>query len=172
VVIFKVLKMKVLFREMTENDLDFVKEIYDDYILKTTYTFDIEPSTVSKLKEEIPIRHPVYKSFIISADGVDRGYCYYSQFKKRPAYNRTAEVSVYLKNDCTGKGIGKHALEHITGCAANYGIKNLIAVISEENLISIEFVQKNGFIPCGHLRNVGEKFGRILDVVYYQKEIG
>jgi L-amino acid N-acyltransferase YncA len=163
--------MKVLFREITENDLGFIKGIYDEYILNTTHTFDTEPTTIIKLREELPVSHPTYKSFIITADGIDCGYCYFSQFKKRPAYNRTAEVSIYLKPDCTRRHIGKPALEHLIKTAGANGIKMLIAVISGENLNSIEFVKKNGFNPCGHLKNVGEKFGRVLDVVFYQKEI-
>jgi phosphinothricin acetyltransferase len=163
--------MDVSFRVIQTKDLHFVKKIYDDYIINTTSTFHTDPMDISKLKEMMIIGNTVYPSYIISEGGLDCGYCYLSEYKNRQAYRRTAEVTIYLKNEFTGRGIGRRAMEFITQKAGNSSIKNLIAIISGENLASIRFIERSGFIKCGHIKNAGEKFGRLLDVVFYQKEL-
>lgn len=161
----------IQFIEMTENDLQVVKNIYDHYILNTTATFHINPITINELKEFIFVSHPVYKSYIIQFQNITCGYCFLTQYKKRPAYNRTAEITVYLKPGMTGKGIGSETLRFLEKKAKQVGIKNIVGIITGENDGSIRLFEKSGYQKCAHFKNIGEKFGRILDVVAYQKEI-
>ncbi len=159
------------FIPVTENDLQTIKEIYDYYILNSTATFHTEKITIDELKELIYIDHPRYPSFLIKeSDGI-LGYCLLSRYKKRQAYDRTAELSIYLKPKWTGKGIGKIAVNFLEGVARNAGIHVLIGTLSGENKVSIKLFEKTNYEKVGHLKNVGEKFGRILDVVVYQKEV-
>ena len=148
--------MKIEFIDLKENDFEEVKEIYNYYVVNTTVTFHTDKLTAEELKKEILTGHPKYKSFLIKCDETACGYCYLSQHNKRKAYDRTAELSLYLKPEFSGKGIGK---------------KNLIGIIAEENIQSIKLMDKCGFEKCAHFKKVGEKFGRILDVVAYQKII-
>ena len=78
---------------------------------------------------------------------------------------------MYLKQGFTGKGIGKTAITYIEDIAKKTGLKNLVAVITGENTSSIKLFEKAGYFKVGHLINIGEKFGRSLDVISYQKEI-
>ena len=105
---------------LQEKDFNIIKEIYDYYILHSTITFHLEPLSVEALKEFIPMNHPLYTSYLITEDGKACGYCYIGPFSKRPAYFRTAEITIYLKPDATHKGIGKQVLEKVT--ADNKGI--------------------------------------------------
>ena len=154
--------------ELQEPDFEVVKEIYDYYVLHTTATFSTEKIPLEELKVSIPSGHPKYKSFIIKYNGVVCGFCYYGQYRKREAYDRTAEISVYLKPEFTGKGIGKQTIEKLKIIAKEHGICVLLAVITEENRHSIRLFEKCGFEKCAHFRKVGEKFDRILDVVALQ----
>jgi L-amino acid N-acyltransferase YncA len=97
------------------------------------------------------------------------GFCYISQYKKRQAYDRTAEVSLYLKPEYTGMGIGKLALGFLEKVAIEKGISVLIGIISGDNENSIKLFEKQGYDKCAHYKQVGEKFNKILDVVSYQK---
>lgn len=155
--------------DLSEKDFSVVKEIYDYYILNTVFTFHVSEITIEALKENIPVNHPKYKSFLIKADGDVCGYCYLSQYKNRKAYDRTAEITLYLKPDFTGKRIGKFVIEKLGEVAAKNDIKVLIAIISGENNQSIKLFEHCGFQKCGHLKHVGEKFDKIIDVVLYQK---
>jgi len=154
--------------ELQDKDYPAVKEIYDYYVLNTTVTFATSGSTLAGLRESIPTGHPKYKSFMIKSDGEVCGFCYFSQYRKRAAYDRTAEISVYLKPGFTGKGIGTQTLEKLKTIARENGISVLLGVITAENLQSVRLFGKCGFEKCAHFRKVGEKFNRLLDVVVYQ----
>lgn len=164
--------MKIVFTDLEEKDLAIVKEIYDYYILNTTATFHTAKITIDELKEFILIGHPKYKSLLIRCDGNVCGYCYFTWYKKRQAYDRTAEVTLYLKPEFHGKGIGRYVLNHLEKIALDSGIKNLLGIITGENSASIALFQKCGYTNCANFRQVGEKFGKLLDVVAYQKIIG
>lgn len=163
--------MQISFTPLTLENLHAVKAIYDWYIKNATATFHTEPITLEQLHEFIFIDHPLYKSFLIHADSELAGYCFLTYHKKRPAYDRTAEISIYLKPEFAGKGIGKAGLKYIEAVAKEVGLKNLVGVITGDNLSSMALFEKAGFIKCAHFKNVGEKFGKVLDVVAYQKEI-
>jgi phosphinothricin acetyltransferase len=164
--------MKIEFGKMTIEKLHEVKAIYDWYIENATATFHTEPITLDQLQEFIFINHPLYKSYLIYVDDLLAGYCFLTYHKKRPAYDRTAEISIYLKPEFSGKGIGKTALKYLESVAEEVGLKNLVGVITGDNLYSMALFEKAGFVKCAHFKNVGEKFGKVLDVVAYQKEIG
>jgi L-amino acid N-acyltransferase YncA len=80
-------------------------------------------------------------------------------------------VSLYLEPAWTGRGIGKTALKPLENAAKDAGIHVLIATLSGDNIASIRLAEAMHFEKCAHLKNVGEKFVKILDVVMYQKEL-
>lgn len=149
--------------------LEAILKIYQHYVDHSTATFHTGIVTPDELREKILIGHPRYKSFVISVDGVIRGYCYLSQYNKRQAYDRTAELSIYMAHDFTGKGVGKLVLRQLEEVARQVGIVVLLAIITGDNLKSIQAFAASGYVKCGDLKEVGEKFGRLLDVVFYQK---
>ena len=162
---------RVKFIPLKEIDFVIVKEIYDHYIMHSTATFHTEPVSINELEEFMFVNHPIYKSFLIYFDNVVAGYCYFSYFKKRQAYERTAEVTLYLKPEFTNHGIGKRTLEFLEETAKKTVIKSLLGIITGNNTVSIKLFEKLGYTKCAHFKNVGEKMGLILDVVAYQKEI-
>lgn len=161
--------MNVEFIPLQNKDFQIVKDIYDYYILNSTATFHTEKIIIQELKEAIFTDHPVYKSYLIETSGTICGFCYYTWYKKRQAYNRTSEVTIYLKPEFHGKGIGKITLDFLEKDSFKNGIKVLIGIITGENEASIHLFEKAGYEKCAHFKQVGEKFGRILDVVAYQK---
>ena len=70
-----------------------------------------------------------------------------------------------------GKGIGRKTLEFLEEEAIKKGIRNLLGVITVENISSVKLFNKMGYQKVSHLKNIGEKYGRLLDVLTYQKEI-
>lgn len=163
--------MKIEFEEVTEKDFEFIKEIYDYYIENSTATYYTESISTDELMTFIPCGNAKYKSYMIYANCEVCGFCYLSQYKKRQAYDRTAEVSVYLDQGFTGKGIGSAALRQLENAARKMGIAVLIGIISGDNEISIKLFERNGYEKCGHFKQIGEKFNKVLDVVSYQKII-
>ena len=164
--------MNIDFIPVQEGDLEKIQTIYNYYVRESTATFHMQEISLSDVRDIIPLDHPLYQTFLISQETKVCGYCYLGQYKKREAYDRTAEVTVYLKPEFSGKGIGSQALGFLQHYAGINGIKVLMGIISGDNKSSIRLFEKNGYEKCGHFRQVGEKFGKILDVVAYQKIIG
>jgi L-amino acid N-acyltransferase YncA len=86
-----------------------------------------------------------------------------------PVFSKTAEISYFIKPEWTGKGVGALMLSHLIRKAYEKGITSLLASISSLNTPSIRFHERNGFVECGRLKKIGEKKGRLFDVVYMQK---
>jgi L-amino acid N-acyltransferase YncA len=157
------------FQKAQENDLAAILEIYNFYIATTTATFDIGPIAESELCQRIFFDHAKYQTYLVHHGGDIAGFCFLTQFKKKKAYDRTAEIGIYLKPDFTGQGIGKKTVAFLEQIAVKKQIKVLVASISGENTASIKLFQRLGYERCAYYKQVGEKFGRILDVVDYQK---
>lgn len=161
----------VEFIEASEVDLPFIAEVYNYYVLNSTSTFHTQPETVNYFKSVLPLQHKLYVTYIIKYNNQPCGYCYLGNLKPRQAYNRSSEVTIYLQPTIKGKGVGSKTLDFLESKAKEKGLKNLIGVITAENTGSIKLFEKKGYLKVGHLKNIGEKFGRLLDVLTYQKEI-
>ena len=160
---------EVQFLEMKEEHLPIVREIYDYYVQNTTASFHTGSVSIKDLKEFIFIADPKYNSYLILHEANICGYAYLTRFKKREAYDRTAEITVYLKAGEIGKGIGRAALHYLEKKAIQNGIRVLIATISGSNKHSLHVFENCGYFCCGHFKQVGEKFGQVLDVFTYEK---
>lgn len=163
--------MKINFRSIVQNDLAEVTVIYNYYVENSTATFHLQPVTEQEMEATLSLNHPVYKSFVIACDGETVGFCYLGQFRKKEAYDISAEVTLYIKSAFTGKQIGVEVLSFMEKTAREIGLKNLVGVITSENAGSLKLFARCGYFKCGHLKNIGIKFGRALDVISYQKEI-
>ena len=155
----------------TSDDLYELKDIYTYYIENSTATFHIGEISYKEMYDILFYDDPIYKSFVIKSNGETAGYILLCPYKKRAAYRRSAEVTIYLKNGYTSKGIGSRALKFIEEFAIGNNIHTLLSIICGENIASIKLFESNGYEKCGHLNKVGMKFNRILDIVIYQKEI-
>lgn len=155
--------------EMTEDHLAAVLQIYTHYVLNTTATFHAQPLTPAAMREIVFFPTEKYKTFVICEMGTVCGYVLITPHKRREAYDGTAEVTVYLKPAYTGRGLGSMALQHVEAYARNQRLHVLVATICGQNEHSIRLFERNGYTKCAHYKEVGQKFGQLLDVVAYQK---
>ena len=106
-------------------------------------------------------------------DGKVVGYAYASLYRTRPAYRHTMEDSIYVHKDFGGRGIGKQLLEALIEACEKAGCRQLIAVIGDsDNHGSVKLHVACGFEMVGVMKAVGFKFGRWVDSVYTQRDIG
>lgn len=160
---------KYSLREMTEEYLDEVLQIYTHYVLNTTATFHSQPLTREAMREIVFFNNEKYKTFVIREEAEVCGYVLITPHKKREAYDGTAEVTIYLKPAYTGRGLGSMAITHMEEYAKKHKLHVLVATICGQNEKSIRLFEKNGYGKCAHYKEVGQKFGQLLDVVVYQK---
>ncbi len=156
-------------REIREADLSACLAIYNRYITDTTITFEETPLTGEEWRARVARITEKYPYLVACEDGRVLGYAYLDAYSERSAYRFTADLSVYLDQAATGKGIGRVLLAEIERRAAEMGIVNLISVVTGENRASMAFHKKHGFAQVGRPEKVGFKQGRWLDVVFYQK---
>ncbi len=163
--------MGVAFERVESAHIKDLKEIYNYYVLNSTATFHYEPRTDAEMAELLLQEDPVYlsESWVIRLDGEIAGYVYFAPYKKREAYKYSSEVTLYLKDGFGGKGIGTQALMMMEERAKSTGIRTLLSVVCGENKASIRLFEKCGYSKCAHLKDVGQKFGRMLDIVMFQK---
>lgn len=144
--------------------------ILNHAIIHSTALYDYKPRTremmaawfEAKSKSNFPV-------IGIENDAGDlMGFGSYGTFRAWPAYKYTVEHSVYVDSRFRGCGIGKRVLREIIAAAGNQGYHVLVGAIDATNVASIRLHETLGFSHCGTIRQAGFKFGRWLDLAFYQ----
>ncbi len=159
----------VLIRDATAADLPAINAIYNHYVLNSTCTYQTEPSTAKEREEWFAAHGPKHPVTVATANGEIIGWGSLSKFHPRAAYGNTVEDSVYLRHDQLGKGIGSQLLADLIERARKLDHHCIIGGIDAEQKASIALHTKHGFAQAAHLREVGFKFGRWLDVIWMQR---
>lgn len=156
---------EIKIRDAVEKDLEAIVRIYNYAIINTTATFDTRPKTV-KSQEKWFYRHSQEYPIIVAEDdgGGVIGWASLSRWSDRCAYDKTAEISVYVEKDNQNIGIGNRLIVEIIKIARKNKLHVIIARIAGENEISIHIHKKYGFIYAGSLKEAGFKFNRYIDV--------
>lgn len=150
-------------------DLPAITEIYNDAVLHTTATFDTEIKTLDNRTQWFHLHDNMHPILIAEINNEVAGWASLSKWSERPAYDTTAEESVYISKEYRNKGTGKMLLQSIVEAGRQTGKMNLIARITTDNESSIYIHRWCGFEEVGVLKKVGIKFGRLLDVLIMQK---
>ena len=156
-------------RPATIGDLPEITEIYNDAILKTTATFDTEPKTLDEQKVWFEHHDASFSVIVAEENGVVLGWASLSRWSDRCAYSKTGEVSLYVRESHRGKGIGRKLFETIMEEGKQVGLHTVLSRIAQDNPISIHLHEEMGFKEVGVMREVGVKFGKLLNVHLLQK---
>jgi phosphinothricin acetyltransferase len=159
----------ILIRKAEVSDLDAMTEIYNEAILTTTATFDVEPKSTSERLQWYQAhdeRHPILVAVL---EGKVVGWASLSKWSERPAYNDTAETSFYVKAEYRGGGVGRELKRELIEQARRLKFHTLIARVASESNVSLHLNESFGFDHIGTMKEVGRKFGKLLDVHILQK---
>lgn len=161
-------------RPATIADLGAVTAIYRHHVLHGLASFELEPPDETEIARRFTaIRELGLPYFVAELNGRIAGYAYAGVYRARPAYRFTVENSVYVSHESTGHGIGSALMPVLIEACVAAGRRQIIAVIGDSaNHASIKLHEKFGFARVGVLPAVGWKFGRWVDSVLMQKEIG
>ena len=151
-------------RQATSADLGQITEIYNNAIQKTTATFDTELKTLEEQESWFANHDASHPILIAEQDGLIVAWASLSQWSDRCAYSATAEISLYVKEEYRGKGIGKQLMKAIIQEGKIVGLHTVMARIAGSNKISADLCKSFGFQYIGTMREVGKKFGKLLDV--------
>ena len=150
-------------------DAAAIAGIYNEAIRTTTATFDTEPKSEEDRTQWLQAhdeRHPVLVAVL---DGRVVGWSSLTRWSDRSAYDDTAETSFYVHSAHRGRGVGRMLKEGIIAEAKRLKFHTIIARVADGSEESIHLNKSAGFFYVGTLKEVGHKFGRLIDVHIFQK---
>ena len=157
-----------MIREVRPDDAAQIAGIYNRYILETTISFETQPLSAEDMRKRIEEISSYFPYLVAENNGKLIGYCYAHPWKERAAYCKTLETTIYLASEAKGKGLGTRLMDRLIDECRNRGYHVLIACITAENEESCRFHERLGFKKVSHFEQVGQKFGRWLDVADYE----
>ncbi|MFY9813094.1 MAG: N-acetyltransferase family protein [Dehalococcoidales bacterium] len=161
--------MTVEIRKAVYTDVPAITGIYNEAILTTTATFDKEPKTTTSQRKWFKAHGPKNPIVVAVADGKVVGWASLSAYSDRCAYAETAEISVYVKESFRNQGLGKKLMQAVLDAGKKAGLHTVISRIAGGNNVSINLHHELGFTDIGVMKEVGSKFGQLLDVYLLQK---
>ena len=156
-------------RQANLSDLGAITEIYNEAVLTTVASFDTEPKTEEEQGAWFARHGPKHPIVVAQLDNAVVGWASLSEWSDRRAYADTAEISLYVKEESRGRGIGRRLMETVVVEGEKAGLHTVVARIVNGNDVSVHLHEALGFEPIGVMREAGQKFGRLLDVLLMQK---
>lgn len=161
------------------DDAERLLSIYAPYVTNTAITFEYDVPSKEEFARRIENTLRRYPYLVLKRDGDILGYAYAGVLKDRAAYDRSCELSIYLREDAHRQGCGRMLYDALESRLADMGILNLYACIAyphEEDeyltYASVRFHERLGFSIVGRFHDCGCKFGNWYDMVWMEKLIG
>ncbi|KAI9189792.1 hypothetical protein H9P43_001225 [Blastocladiella emersonii ATCC 22665] len=167
----------VTIRLATEADVAAINAIYNHYVNTSTCTFQLTPESDAARLAWLthPDRHAVYvaESATTNPTAAVVGWASLSRHSPREGYARTADSSIYIAPGHHRRGIGRALMAAVLDHARTRvpGLRVVVAGATADQAASIALHAALGFRQVARFEGVGEKFGRVLDVVYMQTEL-
>lgn len=160
-------------RHASADDAESIASIYAEHVRTGTASFDTVARTAGETARKIcEIANRGWPFLVATRDAEIVGYAYVIQFRDRAAYSFSCEDSIYVRGDQAGKGVGSLLMRALIDASTSCGFRQMMAVIGGGEPASVALHAKMGFEHAGRMRSVGRKFGRWLDTVYMQLELG
>ncbi|ASK90754.1 GNAT family N-acetyltransferase [Xanthomonas campestris pv. trichodesmae] len=148
-----------------------ILDIFNEAIANSTALYDYRPrppeSMVGWFATKQTGGFPVIG--VEHDDGTLMGFASYGTFRAWPAFKYSVEHSIYVHRDHRGKGLGRLLLQALIAAAQARGVHVLVGGIDASNQASIALHEQFGFTHAGTVREAGFKFGRWLDLAFYQR---
>jgi phosphinothricin acetyltransferase len=156
-------------RSAAENDLGDILRVYNQAIEKTTAVFEYRPHTLEMRREWFKAKQAASLPVLVAVEsGAVLGFASYGPFRAWPAYKYSVELSVYVDESARGRGIGSDLVRGVLATARERDLHVVMAGITADNAVSLRLHEKLGFVEVAHIREVGYKFGRWLDLKLLQ----
>jgi phosphinothricin acetyltransferase len=156
-------------RDAVEADFDEITAIYNEVLTNSTAIYNDRPTTReerlawwrARREQGYPVLVAVYESSVA-------GFATFGDFRSWPGYRFTVEGTIHIRSSSRGQGVGTELLKILLHRAEMLGKHTMIAGVDSENTASLRFLERFGFERVAHLREVGYKFNRFLDLIFLQ----
>ncbi len=163
--------MNARIRVATENDAAGIQAIYAPIVAHSSISFEIEAPTISEIQARIHKTLVQYPWIVCELNQKIIGYAYGSAFRLRPAYQWSAEVSVYVDSEFYGRGIGKSLYKSLFELLKIQGYYIAVGGITLPNKGSVAIHKSLGFKPVAVFNSIGFKLGAWHDIGFWQLEL-
>jgi phosphinothricin acetyltransferase len=156
--------------DCTSQQAPEILAIFNEAIANSTALYDYQPRTMTTMEAWFEAKHkgnwPVLGAF--EEDGSLAGFASFGPFRNWPAYKYSVEHSVYVQEGKRGRGLGRMLLTAVIEAAKQRDFHMMVGGIDSANTVSIRLHQSLGFTHCASIKHAGFKFGRWLDLEFYQ----
>ena len=156
-------------RPVEPADAAAICDLYNHYIEHTTITFEEELLSPIDMAARIASYTKSHPWLVCVDEGAVVGYAYAAKWKERSAFRHTAEVTVYVHAAQVRLGYGQALYAALLPAAFQRGYHVLLGCIALPNEASVALHERFGFRKVAHFTDVGRKFGRWIDVGYWQR---
>lgn len=159
-------------RDALETDLPAIVEIYNATIPGRMVTADTEPVTVDSRRPWFRAHNPRTRPlWVVEEEGEVCAWLSFNSFYGRPAYDQTAELSLYVARTHRQRGIGRMLLERAIARAPACEIRTLLGFVFGHNEPSLRLFERNGFMRWGHFPRVAVLDGIERDLVILGRRV-
>lgn len=159
----------MLIRDANPTDLGALRDIYNDAVLNTTAIWNEVAIDLDNRRAWLELRAQQGFPVLVAEDaGEVVGYASYGPWRAFDGFRETVEHSVYVRADQRGKGVGPQLMQALIDRARAQGLHVMVAAIESGNAASIRLHERLGFATTGQMPQVGQKFGRWLDLTFMQ----
>jgi len=162
-------------RPATPADIPHIVRIYAPAVETGSSSFELEPPDAAEIAKRMKaVLDGGYPYLAAEIGGRFAGYAYASVYRTRPAYRYSVEDSVYIDPDMQRRGVGRALMDALIGECTTRGFRQMLAVIgdSPNQPGSVGLHEACGFKFVGQLPGIGYKFGRWVDTLLMQRELG
>lgn len=158
----------MLIRDATAADFPAITAIYNEIVATSTAIYNDCPSTLDeRLAWWQSRRDAGYPVLVAEDSGQVLGFGSFGDFRPWPGYRFAVEGTIHLRAEARGRGVGRLLLDQLVDSARGVGKHTMVAGVDSENLASQRFLLRYGFVQAGRLPEVGHKFGRFLDLLFF-----
>lgn len=153
-------------------DAGAICAIYNHYVATTTISFKEAPVTEAEMAQRIAAVAEADLPWLVMLEGDTLiGYAYATKWRVRAAYRYSVESSIYIAPESAGQGAGRLLYEALLAALRERGLHLVIGGIAQPNEASVHLHERLGFQKVAHFSEVDLKFGRWIDVAYWQLKL-
>lgn len=160
---------EIIIREAAPEDADDILTIYNEGISDRIATLETTTKDQDYMIDWLNKHTGRYKVSVAEFDGKVIGWASLNQYNSREAYKGVADLSVYIKREYRGKGIGGKLITFIESAAKEYGFHKIVLFTFAFNELGQGLYRKKGYREVGVFQNQGMLDGKFVDVMAMEK---
>jgi len=159
----------LVIRPLAPQDAEPTRLIYNDAVLNSRATLDLEPRTPTQQDRWVQDHMGIYSAIVAEHDGQVIGFASLSPYRTRPGYSSSVEDSIYVAHGLRGSGVGRQLLGELLRSGSSLGFHACFARVNAESTASLGLHFAHNFRMVGIEKEVGRKFSRWIDVALLER---